>query len=203
MRRKLLHFIAALIGAILIGVLLGVLTNKMVMSSSEQEPMTSPELPRQYHALQNLRYAGIDADIPHCWYATCCFQSSSEEQAASLGNQRQDRQEEPIETPTHLIMEATAYTAGFESTGKRPGDPGYGITTSELLADRGGISVDPAVIPLGTPMWVEGYGYGIAIDTGGDIKGNRIDVFFHDVNRALEWGRRRVEVRLFVAPDGG
>ena len=95
-----------------------------------------------------------------------------------------------------LVMEATAFTAGPESTGKAPGHPEYGIMFSGLEADRGAVAVDPAVIPLGSVVWVEGYGYAVALDTGSDIKGQRIDVFIADVAKAREWGRRQVKVRI-------
>ena|SRR5690625_386119 len=98
---------------------------------------------------------------------------------------------------TELTMQSTAYTAGYESTGKRPGDPGYGITRSGMAAAPGAIAVDPNVIPLGSVLWVEDYGYGIAIDTGSAIKGSIVDVFFEDVADALEWGRRQVKVRVY------
>ena len=97
-----------------------------------------------------------------------------------------------------MIVEATAYTAGFESTGKNPGDDAYGITKSGFEVDSGVIAVDPAVIPLGSICWVEGYGYALALDIGGAIKGNKIDVYFHDVTEARQWGRRQgVRVRVY------
>ncbi|MEW6771829.1 MAG: peptidoglycan DD-metalloendopeptidase family protein [Bacillota bacterium] len=99
--------------------------------------------------------------------------------------------------PGTVVVEATGYTAGYESTGKSPGDPGYGITATGTRARRGTVAVDPEVIPLGTKMYIPGYGYGIAEDTGGDIKGNRIDLFFDDVDEARQWGRKTVTVRLF------
>ena len=80
-------------------------------------------------------------------------------------------------------MVATAYTAGFESTGKRPGDRGYGITATGTKAKHGTVAVDPKVIPLGTELYIEDigniegdYGYATALDTGGAIKNNRIDL---------------------------
>lgn len=96
-----------------------------------------------------------------------------------------------------MVVEATGYTAGYESTGKKPGDPGYGITATGTHAHYGTVAVDPSVIPLGTKMYIPGYGYGVAEDTGGAIKGNRIDLFFDDVDEALHWGRRTVTVKLF------
>jgi len=91
-------------------------------------------------------------------------------------------------------MVSTAYTAGPESTGKKPGSPGYGITASGMRVQPGVVSVDPRVIPLGTRLYVEGYGYSIAADTGGAIKGNKIDVYFEKLSDAYRWGRRTVNV---------
>jgi len=56
--------------------------------------------------------------------------------------------------------------------------------------------VDPRVIPLGTLLYVEGYGYAEAQDTGGLIKGNIIDVFMDTEEKARQWGRRQVQVYI-------
>jgi len=95
-----------------------------------------------------------------------------------------------------MHVEATGYTAGFESTGKRPGDPGYGITSTGAKAQPGVIAVDPKVIPYGTHIYVPGYGYGVALDTGGAIKGQRIDLFYETEKQANNWGRRWVTIQL-------
>ncbi|RJX20353.1 MAG: hypothetical protein C4570_03845 [Ammonifex sp.] len=99
--------------------------------------------------------------------------------------------------PGTMVVEATGYTPEYESTGKNPGDPGYGVTATGTKAKRGTLAVDPSVIPFGTKMYIPGYGYGTAEDTGGAIKGNRIDLFFDDVDEALQWGRKIVSIRLF------
>src|SRR5690606_16169332 len=70
---------------------------------------------------------------------------------------------------------ATGYYAGVESTGKRPGHPEYGITFSGVKVKKGilsTIAADPKVFPLGTILYIPGYGYGIVADTGSAIKGN-------------------------------
>lgn len=100
-----------------------------------------------------------------------------------------------------MKMRATAYTADYASTGKGPGDYGYGITATGTVARRnnGGyssIAVDPRVIPLGTKLYVEGYGYAIAEDTGGAIKGDKIDVFFDGNNEVYNWGVKWVNVYI-------
>ena len=58
------------------------------------------------------------------------------------------------------------------------------------------IAVDPSVIPLGSKVWVEGYGNAIAGDTGGAIKGNKIDLFMANKSDALSFGRKQVKVRI-------
>ena len=99
---------------------------------------------------------------------------------------------------TELIVEATTYSNHFNSTGKTPDHPAYGITRSGLPADSGVIAADPSVIPLGTVVWVDGYGYAVTLDIGGVIKGNKIDVWFATEEEALKWGRKKqVKVRIF------
>lgn len=89
-------------------------------------------------------------------------------------------------------MIATAYTAFCE------GCSGITANGTDLRANPGlkVIAVDPKVIPLGTHVWVEGYGEAIAADTGGAIKGNRIDLFMPSEDNANNWGRRTVTVEI-------
>ena len=101
-----------------------------------------------------------------------------------------------------ITMTATAYDLSFESTGKRPGDKYYGITASGTKARPGVVAVDPRVIPLGTKLYVQSldgtkdYGFAIAEDTGGAIKGNKIDLFFEDSQDVYKFGRRKVKVYI-------
>lgn len=91
-----------------------------------------------------------------------------------------------------FIVTATAYEPGPRSCGKYA----TGYTAIGLKAERGIIAVDPKVIPLGSRVYVEGYGEAIAGDVGGAIKGNRIDVCFPTVRECLQWGRRKVRVTI-------
>ena len=56
--------------------------------------------------------------------------------------------------------------------------------------------MDPRVIPLGSKVWVEGYGEAIAGDTGGAIKGNKIDVFIPTQESAMAWGVKTFKIKI-------
>jgi len=62
------------------------------------------------------------------------------------------------------------------------------------------IAVDPSVIPLGSKVYVDGYGYAIAADTGGAIKGNRIDLYLNSSSECNSWGRRSVNLLVVAYP---
>lgn len=85
-------------------------------------------------------------------------------------------------------MEATAY---LPTDGN-----GLGITATGIMATRGVIAVDPSVIPLGTRVFIPGYGEAIAADTGGAIRGNRVDLCMESYGEAMQFGRREVEVYI-------
>ncbi|QFF97623.1 LysM peptidoglycan-binding domain-containing protein [Psychrobacillus glaciei] len=91
-----------------------------------------------------------------------------------------------------ITVSSTAYTASCV------GCSGVTSTGIDLHANpnKKVISVDPTVIPLGSKVWVEGYGEAIAGDTGGSIKGNKIDIFFPTKESALNWGRKTVKVKV-------
>ncbi len=101
---------------------------------------------------------------------------------------------------------ATGYTAGVESTGKRPGHPGYGITYSGVKVLRGQVSTiaaDTKVFPIGTLLYIPGYGYGVVADTGSAIKGNKIDLYFETIKQVYEqWGKRTVHVEVLRRGNG-
>lgn len=90
-------------------------------------------------------------------------------------------------------MTATAYTGGsFTAMGLKPVRDPNGLST---------ISVDPSVIPLGSKVYVEGYGYAIASDTGGVIKGNKIDLYMNSLQDCYSFGRRTVTLHIVAYPN--
>lgn len=112
------------------------------------------------------------------------------------------RSGESIRYKNVLTMTATAYDLSYESTGKRPGQKGYGITASGLKAKRGVVAVDTSVIPLGTRLYIESadgryvYGNAVAADRGSAIRGNKIDLFMDTRAECLQFGRRTVKVYI-------
>ena len=87
-----------------------------------------------------------------------------------------------------FIVVATAYAANTGGAGSR--------TATGTGVYKGIVAVDPRVIPLGTKLYIDGYGPAIAADTGGAIKGNRIDLGFSTAGEAFAWGRRTVAVHI-------
>ncbi|MGM0367903.1 MAG: 3D domain-containing protein [Actinomycetota bacterium] len=87
-------------------------------------------------------------------------------------------------------MVATAYYSGGG------GLNGNGITAIGLSVKKGVVAVDPKVIPLGTRLFIPGYGEALAADTGGWIKGKRIDLAFDSLEECYGFGRRKLRIYL-------
>lgn len=84
----------------------------------------------------------------------------------------------------------TAHATAYVATGNR--------TAIGLIPYEGIVAVDPRVIPFYTKMYIPGYGIAMAGDTGGDIIGNNIDLFFDDYHRAINWGRRDIDIYILA-----
>jgi len=91
--------------------------------------------------------------------------------------------EGPIRYWRKIRMLATSYTAA--TSGKSRDHPRYGMTSLGWKATKGVIAVDPRVISLGTKMYVPGYGFGTAADTGGAVKGRHIDLAYDEDSLVL------------------
>ena len=93
-----------------------------------------------------------------------------------------------------LEMHASAYTPH-----RSGGGTGTGRTATGLPAGYGLVAVDPRVIPLGTVLYIEGYGMAIAADTGRAIRGHKIDLCYATRQQAIQFGRRKVRVHILRA----
>ena len=89
-----------------------------------------------------------------------------------------DTPDGPVEYWRVVRMRVTSYTAA--SSGKEPGDPGYGITASGVPAGTGVVAIDRSVVPFRSYVYVPGYGIGYAGDTGGGVRGRWIDLGYYE-----------------------
>jgi 3D (Asp-Asp-Asp) domain-containing protein len=117
-----------------------------------------------------------------------------------------DKNELMLEQYPKVRVVATGYYAGYESTGKHPSHPSYGITYSGVRVRRdeySTIAADLRVFPLGTVLYIPGYGYGVVADKGGAIRGHKIDLYFEtkqDVYK--QWGKKALDVYVIRRGDG-
>ncbi|MCI4249048.1 SH3 domain-containing protein [Bacillus sp. CCB-MMP212] len=135
--------------------------------------------------------------------------AKQEQENAKLAQQKvaEQKEKQPVAKETEKNTQsssrefqvvATAYTADPLENGYKAGDQvksalGHNLTANPNMKL---IAVDPSVIPLGSKVWVEGYGVAIAGDTGGAIKGNKIDVLMPDKGTSSSWGRKTVTVKV-------
>jgi len=115
------------------------------------------------------------------------------------GVRRYDARMNPAPTAVRDVLQRTSYVAAgamrMVATAYTPSCDGCsGITATGYRAGPGIVAVDPRVIPLGSRLYIPGYGFAVAGDTGGAIRGDRIDLGFSSTRAALRFGRRIVTV---------
>lgn len=107
--------------------------------------------------------------------------------------------------PTKRVI-ATGYTAGYESTGKNPGHPQFGITYSGVKVKRdlySTIAADTSVFPIGTILFIPDYGFGVVADTGSAINGNKLDLYYETVQDVYsQWGKKTIDVYIVEMGKG-
>jgi cystine transport system substrate-binding protein len=109
-----------------------------------------------------------------------------------------DSEAEPTPTPERPAGSSmTVSTTGYSSDGADGMTPGHITATGiDLWVNPMCLAVDPSVIPLGSMVEVPGYGIAIAGDTGGAIKGYKVDLHFRTTKEAINWGRRTMTIRV-------
>ena len=124
------------------------------------------------------------------WSCWSCYDECFRKMETRYGGHGTERDHNgvPNKYSKVLTMEASGYSS------QDPGNGKYTATGSRLR--KGLVSVDPKLIPLGTRLYIEGYGYAVADDVGGAIKGHRIDLAFDSRAEALQFGRQSVKVYI-------
>ncbi len=149
----------------------------------------------------NMIYSGMNVKIINNQTIVAVDPNKEEEQDDSEKDEESYDQEEMIEEVVEesqpvqqagyeLTVEASAYSyqeAGLSS---------YTADGTNLVNEPNIIAVDPSVIPLGTLVEIPGYGIYRAADTGGAIKGNRIDIHMTSINAMNQFGRRTITIRV-------
>lgn len=112
-----------------------------------------------------------------------------------VSNKKTEEKPEPAKTETSSSSKTIVVSATGYST-QQAGLSTHTATGIDLRVNSRVIAVDPSVIPLGSKVEIPGYGVFIAGDTGGAIKGNKIDIHFSTVQQALSWGRRTITIKI-------
>jgi 3D (Asp-Asp-Asp) domain-containing protein len=115
-----------------------------------------------------------------------------------------------VKEPQYETYEVTAYTAGYESTGKTPSHPLYGITASGERVKRFHSVACPPELPFGTRVYIpyfdgwktESDGWYECVDRGSAITGGKIDVYMRNLDDALAFGRRELDVLILPDSNG-
>ncbi|PEZ06434.1 cell wall-binding protein [Bacillus sp. AFS018417] len=129
--------------------------------------------------------------------ASAAAEAKARGTASGSTSNNNDGPSKPSKGGNEMYVEATAYTNDPSENGKQPGEHVYtkwGEYDLTANPNMKVIAVDPSVIPLGSHVWVQGYGNAIAADTGSAIQGHKIDVFMPDKGSSISWGRKQVRV---------
>ncbi|UEA31078.1 3D domain-containing protein [Granulicatella elegans] len=161
-----------------------------VKQSSENEEPTTHHSPSESKKEEKVKESSIENSK----------ETTSATGKKSLENQQLNQSSSKSKTVTsetnsssvgkEFVAEATAYSY------KQPGLNNYTAMGIDLRQNPNVIAVDPTQIPLGTLVEVPGYGIAIAGDTGADIKGNRIDLHYPEVQQAMDFGRKKITIKV-------
>lgn len=152
---------------------------------------TLSQIAKKYHTSvsQIKQWNHLHSDLIHPKQVLCISNQSTSQAAKKSTHPAKKAAKKVVK---ELTVSASAYTLNLKNSS---GVTAIGINLKKNPNQKV-ISVDPKVIKLGTKVYVQGYGYAIAGDTGGAIKGNKIDVFLPSQQQALKWGRKTVKVQI-------
>lgn len=123
--------------------------------------------------------------------------TDSAKKKEALQRMREEQMRPKVQTEMGMMNYTAAYT--MEATAYLPTDGSpEGLTAMGIPARRGVVAVDPRVIPLGSKVFIPGYGVAIAADTGGAIKGEKVDLCMETYGECMNFGRRYIEVYVLA-----
>lgn len=181
--------------------------DKLVQEQKEAYEETAKQLEKQIEANNNLQeeIKGIKSEkqvyeekakVLETELKTKSESVSSNTKTESKPKPKAKTESSKEQSSATQTMVVTAYTAGYESTGKNPSDAGYGVTASGKTVSEGTTLACPPSMPFGTVVDIEGVGKRVCQDRGGDIKEGRLDVYIADLGKAQNFGRQTLTAHI-------
>lgn len=164
------------------------LKKKIADGQSEMKQLADRE--QQAKAMEEAQKKAAEEEAQKQQQASNQKQQVQQTSTKTVDNSEAATSAENVSGSKTLTMSATAYSTEANGMGT------YSATGINLKQHPSCVAVDPSVIPLGSIIWVSGYGVSVAGDTGTAIKGNVIDLHFSTVAQSMAWGRRTVTVKI-------
>lgn len=164
------------------------LKKKIADGQSEMKQLADRE--QQAKAMEEAQKKAAEEEAQKQQQASNQKQQVQQTSTKTVDNSKAAASADNVSGSKTLTMSATAYSTEANGMGT------YSATGINLKQHPSCVAVDPSVIPLGSIIWVSGYGVSVAGDTGTAIKGNVIDLHFSTVAQSMAWGRRTVTVKI-------
>ena len=164
------------------------LKKKIADGQSEMKQLADRE--QQAKAMEEAQKKAAEEEAQKQQQASNQKQQVQQTSTKTVDNSEAATSADKVSGSKTLTMSATAYSTEANGMGT------YSATGINLKQHPSCVAVDPSVIPLGSIIWVSGYGVSVAGDTGTAIKGNIIDLHFATVAQSMAWGRRTVTVKI-------
>lgn len=164
------------------------LKKKIADGQSEMKQLADRE--QQAKAMEEAQKKAAEEEAQKQQQASNQKQQVQQTSTKTVDNSKAAASADNVSGSKTLTMSATAYSTEANGMGT------YSATGINLKQHPSCVAVDPSVIPLGSIIWVSGYGVSVAGDTGTAIKGNVIDLHFATVAQSMAWGRRTVTVKI-------
>lgn len=164
------------------------LKKKIADGQSEMKQLADRE--QQAKAMEEAQKKAAEEEAQKQQHASNQKQQVQQTSTKTVDNSEAATSADNVSGSKTLTMSATAYSTEANGMGT------YSATGINLKQHPSCVAVDPSVIPLGSIIWVSGYGVSVAGDTGTAIKGNIIDLHFATVAQSMAWGRRTVTVKI-------